>query len=668
VLGASSYNLISDGTGMSGISGGSQGNQVGTGGTPIDALLGTLGDHGGPVQTVSLRVDSPALDAGSDALALTRPGRSSSVVYDALGRVVGQVATDPDGIGSEEAPVTTYAFDANGNLLSETDPLGSVTAYVYDNLGRKTSETDAETGVTAYTYDSAGRMTSLTDPEENTTYWTFDPLGRVATETINVSSTDLTRTFSYDARGNLVRKVDRNGRVIDYAFDALSRQTSESWYDNLTDADAQQNVRKTYSTEYDPASRVAAVGDGDYDFEYTYSIFGNLTSTTQDLTGLTDDVVFKYTYDVLHRQTGVSAKIGSTDDYVNTCTYDNLGRVVQITQHGVSGGNAVAEKRIDFGYSDDSTRATISRLADLAGIEAVAVTESIFDELGRITDIVHERAASEFADYDLTWDAAGRIMDIDFDFLGSAYDDDASYTYDNTSQLTDADYTTQTDEDYDYDANGNRTLVDGTESYTTGDHNRLLSDGTYYYTYDNEGNRTGKYSDPSHTTPVEKYFWDHRNRLTKTELYVSGELDKTVEYAYDHNNRMYSRIVDAASDSRQIFVRDNDQIVLELADDNVAEVAGSDLTRRALWRPDTVDQLIAEEHIGDDTYWMLADHLGTVRDIVSYDSGTDTTTLEQHNEFTSFGVLLNTPTIVSFRQACMNRFEGFGIVGCRDDT
>lgn len=59
MLTRSSYNLISDGTGMTGISGGSQGNLVGTSGTPIDALLG---DHGGPVQTVSLRLDSLALD------------------------------------------------------------------------------------------------------------------------------------------------------------------------------------------------------------------------------------------------------------------------------------------------------------------------------------------------------------------------------------------------------------------------------------------------------------------------------------------------------------------------------------------------------------------------------------------------------------------------------
>ena len=30
--------------------------------------------------------------------------------------------------------------------------------------------------------------------------------------------------------------------------DSLSRKTAEAWYDDVTDADAEQNVRKTYST------------------------------------------------------------------------------------------------------------------------------------------------------------------------------------------------------------------------------------------------------------------------------------------------------------------------------------------------------------------------------------------------------------------------------------
>ncbi len=76
-------------------------NQVGSGGMPIDVMLGTFGDHGGVVETVALRVENPALDAGSDGLAVTRVGRSSSVVYDMLGRVVKRIATDPDGIGGK---------------------------------------------------------------------------------------------------------------------------------------------------------------------------------------------------------------------------------------------------------------------------------------------------------------------------------------------------------------------------------------------------------------------------------------------------------------------------------------------------------------------------------------------------------------------------------------
>ena len=638
LLADSSYNLISDGTGMSGISNGSQGNQVGTSGTPIDAKLGQLRDHGGPVKTVSLRVDSPALDAGSDTLALDRLGRSNSTVYDALGRVVKQIAIDPDGIGSASAPVITHAYDAMGRLLTQTDPLDRTATHAYDNLGRKTSTTDAESGVTEYTYDAAGRMTSLTDPEDNTTNWTFDPLGRVATETINVSSTDLTRSLEYDARGNLTRKIDRNARVIDYVHDALSRQTSEIWYDNVTDADAQQNVRKTYSTSYDEAGNVASIGDGDYDFDYTYSIFGNLTSTTQDLTGLTDDVVFNYSYDVLGRQTSVATSVGTNDDYVNTYSYDNLGRITQITQDGVTGGNAVAEKRIDYAYSDDATRTTISRFADLGGTKAVAATEHIFDQLGRRTDIVHQRGATEFADYDLTWDAGSQITDFDFTSL-VGNDGTGDYTYDDTGQLTDADYDFQTDETYTYDDNGNRTNT----GYTTGDHNRLTSDGTYNYTYDNEGNVLTK-TNISTSESVE-YTWDHRNRLTKvTFKNSSSTATKIVEYAYDHGQRLVRKTLDTNADGTieesRVFAHDNGQIVLDFQKTGTAAASNSDLAHRYLWG-NSVDQLLADETVDDgtedDAAWALTDHLNSVRDLVVYNPATQTVSVTKHVTYDAFG-------------------------------
>jgi hypothetical protein len=67
---SSSHNLIGDGTGMTGVSGGSNGNQVGSNTAALDARLGFLASNGGPTQTHHLLPDSPALDAGDNSLAL----------------------------------------------------------------------------------------------------------------------------------------------------------------------------------------------------------------------------------------------------------------------------------------------------------------------------------------------------------------------------------------------------------------------------------------------------------------------------------------------------------------------------------------------------------------------------------------------------------------------
>jgi fibronectin-binding autotransporter adhesin len=62
----SANNLVGSGAGMTGISDGSRGNQVGTAQAPIDPLLAPLGDYGGPTQTFPLLPGSPAIgDAGA---------------------------------------------------------------------------------------------------------------------------------------------------------------------------------------------------------------------------------------------------------------------------------------------------------------------------------------------------------------------------------------------------------------------------------------------------------------------------------------------------------------------------------------------------------------------------------------------------------------------------
>jgi hypothetical protein len=64
----SGYNLVGDGTGLSGISDGANHNQIGTAASPIDPRLSPLAYYGGPTQTYALLPNSPARGAGDSAL------------------------------------------------------------------------------------------------------------------------------------------------------------------------------------------------------------------------------------------------------------------------------------------------------------------------------------------------------------------------------------------------------------------------------------------------------------------------------------------------------------------------------------------------------------------------------------------------------------------------
>jgi CSLREA domain-containing protein len=109
----SDFNLIGDGTGLSGISDGTSGNHIGSSAIPIDPRLAPLGNYGGPTQTVPLLLGSPALGAGSTAYAAATDQRG-------LPRVVGG-AIDIGAFQTQANPlVVTTAADPGGlvGLLS----------------------------------------------------------------------------------------------------------------------------------------------------------------------------------------------------------------------------------------------------------------------------------------------------------------------------------------------------------------------------------------------------------------------------------------------------------------------------------------------------------------------------------------------------------------------
>ena len=223
--------------------------------------------------------------------------------------------------------------------------------------------------------------------------------------------------------------------------------------------------------------------------------------------------------------TQMATTIGGTADAVTDYTYDALGRVTRIEQHGVQGGNAVSEKRVDIEYDVRSQYATIKYYSDLDGGSGnlVMTATYTFDDTGRLTDLVYTDASSAtLRDFEWVYNAAGWITSHDSDI---ASEDVTSYTYDNVGQLTGVDYASSTDESYTYDENGNRITANG-DIYTTGDANQTTSDGTYTYIYDDNGNLQFRYvdADESETlnsgdTDVTEYTWDNRNRLVEVSEY-----------------------------------------------------------------------------------------------------------------------------------------------------
>ncbi len=102
----SAYNLIGDGTSMTGISNGDANhNQVGTSSNPIDPMLDPLGNYGGPTQTMRLQAASPAIGAGEIVDGITTDQRGYP-----------RPAINPD-IGAYQTPFYTVINTSNSSAV-----------------------------------------------------------------------------------------------------------------------------------------------------------------------------------------------------------------------------------------------------------------------------------------------------------------------------------------------------------------------------------------------------------------------------------------------------------------------------------------------------------------------------------------------------------------------
>ncbi len=497
-----------------------------------------------------------------------------------------------------------------------------------------------------------------------------------------------------------MRYTDRDGRVRVYDYDSAGDVVEETWYATDADADLEQNPLNTIYYTYDAAGNMLSETDDTSSIVYTYNEAGLVTSVAES-SDLLPTVVYAYAYNEADLVSSVTVTIGGVSDYVDEYSYDSAGQLIEISRHGATGGNAVAEIDVTLSYNELGQVSSISRYED---DELVVTADYVYDEDGLLVGLIYHQGDTILAQYAFSGVAVyaaatispllpgegqgvragismlpthtttgieealteGSSIGLLLTTMTSA-DGTVTYTYDALGQLLAADYTNESlaDESYTYDAAGNRVTANG-DSYTTGTDNQLLSDGTYTYEYDNEGNRTLRYIDvdesgtlTTNDTNITKYEWDARNRLVEVSNYTTYTTftaetpSRVVHYFYDVENRLIAEQIDTNGDAeidKTIgYAYDGDQITLQFEKDGEGQLAAADLSHRYLWQANAVDQLMAdeqvhydsqqEEFVTDELLYALTDHLGTGRDLAAYDDATGITSIANHRVYDSYGNL-----------------------------
>jgi RHS repeat-associated protein len=519
-------------------------------------------------------------------------GVTTNISYDPRLRLVTSTVTAATG-----PLVTSYSYDAAGNLTGVTLPDGSAITNTWDPARRLTAQTDLLGNSIAYTLDAAGDRTKAAVAVSGGAISrqhsaTFDGLGRMLSD---VGGAGQTTAYTYDQGGNVVTITDPLQRVTQQLFDALNRRVQ------ITDA-AQGKSTLTY----DAHNRLLAVTDPDGNTtSYTYDGFGDLIQEAGPARGTTvyrhdadgnlvqkvdaRGAVANYTYDTLNRvlmetypgdpaenvtysydQSSGGFGIGrltSLTDAVGTLsrTYDERGNV--LTESRVSSGPAAATLLTTYTYDG------ASRVASITYPSRTAVTYQR-DTMGRVTGVTAQpQGASQPATVlsQIAYQPFGQPNGMSY---GNGIRDTRTFDLDyRLTNLSDAGNQQVQKLTYAYNpANDAVSITDGvtpanSQSFGYDALDRLTSAaggyGSLTYTYDAAGNRLTEGSAPTNLDrlgSVTAFSYNQAGRLAS----ASAGSQQVTQYAYDPFGHRLSKT--GASTGVSLFQYDRGGHLLEEAD------------------------------------------------------------------------------------------------------
>jgi RHS repeat-associated protein len=545
---------------------------------------------------------------GNEIQTVDAAGFSSSMTYDNQGRAL--TSTDqarfttqyvygagpnPEKIINPDGTSRTYQYNEFGETTLAVDENGQSTVTVYDGDGRAVLVRDAAGHETTFAYDSADRLVSLTDPDGNTTHYVYDAAGR---EIQQITAIGGITSYAYDAVGNEISTTDPDGQTRAFTYDADGHQTQETWLAGGT-------VVRQIHYAYDPAGNRVSASDPNSSYIYSYDPLNRLLTSDNAGTPGVQHVILTYGYDAVGNVTSVLDNQGVRVD----STYDVRNLLIERTWQG--GG--IDPARVDISYDSRGLVTEVDRFADLAVSRRIGRTLYDFSSRGMLTDLKYLDAVDAvLASYQDSYDPVGQLVSETYNGQVS------TFTYDATGQLIHATHPGQPDEVFTYDPNGNRTG----NNLVVGQDNQLLSDGTFNYTSDADGNLIRKTEIA--TGNVTSYAYDFLNRLTAVvERTSSGTVLHSTSYTYD----VLGQQIGVTVDGQRTTTVYNGQHVW--ADFNASgTVMARYLTGTQL------DQILARFRPGEGTVWYLADRQGSVRDLVNADGSRI-----DHIDYLAFGTV-----------------------------
>ena len=353
---------------------------------------------------------------------------------------------------SELNNIVQFTYDKVDNVIGVKDPNGTNTVFYYNDIGKVVEERSVDNTIRTYDYDRAGRLISKIDKDKTKIAYDYDANDNIIKKyylDLNNKEIDKSIVYSYNAENNRLGMRDKTG---------LSRTLYDS-NGNIV-VSSTNNDKDIIRYEYDENNRIVKmIYPDNSEVKYTYDENGNI-KTIIDKDGLKTT----YTYD------NNDNEVIKTTGLIETIKrYDKDNRIIRIRNEEKLTGNLIDE----YSYRYDSNNNIVEEIK----------RESYKKKIKPLDiDIIKETDKTiRITKQNFTYDKENKLIDAKVERLGM-------------KDLKEPSITTY---HYEYDPNGNRTLVEIKDDnltlestvYSYDRLNRLIrskevtSDGLYIYEY-----------------------------------------------------------------------------------------------------------------------------------------------------------------------------------------